>query len=516
VHCRKPGGANLNANASFAEETGGFPVILDRSSGTEDLSATLDFLLRQRAADNPDGLAVADPGDRPVFTDGVPRRLTWASLDAEADRLACSLQQLGLRQDAVVGLQLPNTVELAIAFFGVLRAGGIAAMLPLAWRRAEIAQALARVGAKAAISMARSGPTQQSEVLCYAAADVFALRFLLAFGRRVPDGVISIDELPVEGALEEVTRSEPSADHVGVITFDAAADGFVPVPRSHRQLVAAAGAHLAATQIKQRDILLTGILGSSLAGLATGLLSALVSGAGLVLHQPFSSRVFAGAVVTEAVTHAVLPGAALAALAQTGRFGARPLRSVTALWRTGEPPQALPPALPKTAHALAFGETALTILPEDAALEEPFAFAEGIEAKRGSDGCLHLRGAMIPQTPLPGGYENTGADYDGWVSTGLPATPRSNLFALESARPGVLRVGGLSFCEGAARALVAEALGCPENAVRTVSDPLFGRQFSTPDQPASAAEAILTEAGISPALFPDRRPEAAAPHARVA
>src|SRR5690606_29336360 len=74
------------------------------------------------------------------------------------------------------------------------RAGYVPVLLPLAWRRREIAQALTRVGAKAAITVCRSGPVNHAEVMSFAAIDAFTLRFILAFGRAVPDGVISIDE----------------------------------------------------------------------------------------------------------------------------------------------------------------------------------------------------------------------------------------------------------------------------------------------------------------------------------
>ena len=49
--------------------------------------------------------------------------------------IAARLRALGLHTDAVVGVQLPNTVESVLTILGVLRAGMIAAPLPLLWRR---------------------------------------------------------------------------------------------------------------------------------------------------------------------------------------------------------------------------------------------------------------------------------------------------------------------------------------------------------------------------------------------
>ena len=103
-----------------------------------------------------DAIALADPPNRQSFTDGAPRRLTYAEVDRIVSAIAGRLRRLGLTTDAVVGLQLPNTVEAVLTFLGVLRAGLIAAPLPLLWRRADAIAALNRLGAKTIITSARA------------------------------------------------------------------------------------------------------------------------------------------------------------------------------------------------------------------------------------------------------------------------------------------------------------------------------------------------------------------------
>src|SRR6516162_179322 len=53
------------------------------------------------------------------------KRISYAELDALANRAALGLQKLGVVQGAHVGLFLPNTLHYVIAFFGVLKAGGV-------------------------------------------------------------------------------------------------------------------------------------------------------------------------------------------------------------------------------------------------------------------------------------------------------------------------------------------------------------------------------------------------------
>ncbi len=63
-------------------------------------------------------------GDRPAVT-FYGKVMTYADLDAAADRFAAGLRRIGVRPGDRVSLVLPNTPHFFVAFFGVLRAGGI-------------------------------------------------------------------------------------------------------------------------------------------------------------------------------------------------------------------------------------------------------------------------------------------------------------------------------------------------------------------------------------------------------
>src|ERR1700693_5383607 len=62
-------------------------------------------------------------GPRPA-ADFMNKRLTYAEVDALANRAAAGFQKLGVGPGVHVGLFLPNTPHYVIAFFGVLKAGG--------------------------------------------------------------------------------------------------------------------------------------------------------------------------------------------------------------------------------------------------------------------------------------------------------------------------------------------------------------------------------------------------------
>src|SRR5947209_6284369 len=298
--------------------------------------ATLDDLFRRAAAARPDALALTDPPDRLSFTDGPMRRLTYGQADRAISALAARLRGFGLPTDSVVALQLPNTVESVIALLAVLRAGLIAAPLPLLWRHADAAAALSRVAARALIGCQRIGDTVHGDLAMHIAMETFTIRFVCGFGENLPDGIVPIDDIfHGAGTPPVIERFGDSADHVALVTFDIAPEGIVPVARSHAELIAGGlAAHLEA-RIEPDAVMLAALALASFAGLASTVVPWLLAGGTLALHHPFAPGVFATQCADERCTVAVLPGAIAMRLAEAGLIGADP-HAVLAVWRAPE------------------------------------------------------------------------------------------------------------------------------------------------------------------------------------
>ncbi|WP_198299659.1 non-ribosomal peptide synthetase [Tumebacillus avium] len=79
----------------------------------------LHHLFEEQAVRTPQNIAVVD-GDR---------TLTYAELDAEANRLAHHLQEFGVTADAPVGMLIDRSAEMVVALLAILKAGG--AYVPL-------------------------------------------------------------------------------------------------------------------------------------------------------------------------------------------------------------------------------------------------------------------------------------------------------------------------------------------------------------------------------------------------
>jgi len=74
--------------------------------------------------------------------------LTYAELDRSSARLATLLRERGLQRGDRVGVMLPNVPEFPVAYYGVLRAGGVVVPMNVLLKRREIAFYLEDSGAK--------------------------------------------------------------------------------------------------------------------------------------------------------------------------------------------------------------------------------------------------------------------------------------------------------------------------------------------------------------------------------
>ena len=486
----------------------------------------LDDLFRRALERHPDATALTDPPNRESFTDGAPRRLTWAEADRAITAIAARLTGLGLPADAIVALQLPNTVESVIALLGVLRASMIAAPLPLLWRQAEATEALGRIGARAILTCRRVGPIDHGDIAMHVAAETFSVRFVCAFGDGALDGVVALDDVfeAAPGAMPAPARVGDPAAHVAIVTFDVLADGIVPVARNHDELIAGGVAVALEGRVGRDTTILGALTTSSFAGLATTIVPWLMSGGTLTLHQPFDPSVLA-AQCADGGMIAVLPGPLAARLAEAGLIGG--VRSVIAIWRA---PERLVGAEPWTGpggliDVLPFGEIGLVAARRDAG-GKPSAIALGpitaprgkagapviLDIARSAAGTLALAGTMVPRRPFPPGAERSDhphlkAGADGFVDTGYACRlDLAGLINIDAPPPGTVTVGGYRFVLKELQDYLAHI--AEGSTVAALPDAIAGQRLAGVAADREAIRATLAALGANPlvvAAFRERR-----------
>jgi acyl-coenzyme A synthetase/AMP-(fatty) acid ligase len=486
--------------------------------------ATLDDVFRHAMLRRPDAVALVDPSNRQTFTDSAPRRLTYAEADRMISAVAGRLRNLGLRTDTIVAIQLPNTVESVLTLLGVLRAGMIAAPLPLLWRRSDVVKAVRHLGAKILITCGHVGPVDHADFALHAAAEVFPVRYVCAFGGALPDGVVPLDDLykiekndPLP-PMEREQAGNPAA-HLAVITWDATADGLVPVARNHMEIIAGGLAIHLEGGFEQNATFLSGLATSSFAGLALTMLPWLLTCGTLVLHQPFDVDVFVTQLKENHCDAIVLPGPVVSQLTDAGCL-ATPgdLKTVMALWRSPEMMGNSTAWREKNigfVDVLAFGETGV-IATRRGASGKPAPVAFGpITAPRGAPGAVlvgelartemgtvALRGPMVPRHPFPPGAERSGLPYfkavNGAVDTSYTCRvdPDTNTITVTGPPAGVIGVGGYRFILRDLEDLVVgiDGGGC----IAALPNSLCGHQLAGSAANAEAVRTALTGQGVNP------------------
>ncbi len=458
---------------------------------------TLDALFRRNVRRDPQRTVLIDPADRASWNGSSPMRWTATQAENAVNALACRFQELGLKYGSVIAVQMPNIAETCLTILACQRAGLVPALMPLLWREHEIASALESLAPKAIITVTRMGQITPADHLRYAAADLFSIRFVMAFGADCPDGVMSLDECLTETAAREprpLPVVEDAASNAALITFRTTATGHVAVRRTHNHWIAAGLALLLEGQMENGEVLATTMVQSSFAGLATSFMPWLLSGGTLVLHQPFDPAQLAQSLAAENVTRIVVPGTLMSDLVPSLHLENVPhLRSLIGVFSDARRFAESAPCHGgmESIDMVAFDEWGLIArkriqgrcapLPLGAAPHPSQSDGAPVllETKIPPSGRLYLRGAMVPFDP---------AGEDGYRASGLQAQAQDGALQVCARTDHVAMIGGL----GAGTEEIAHCLLGTQDVdaviVSAEGDPLFGERIEARIAPRTRSE----------------------------
>jgi long-chain acyl-CoA synthetase len=113
----------------------------------------LHDLLRDSAQKFPDNPVTLMSTDRVPLLPRLSRTLSYREVDMYSDALAAALVDMGLQKGERVALVMPNITQFVIAFYGILKAGGVVAAANPTFPAEKTAAMLKDCGAKIAIVM---------------------------------------------------------------------------------------------------------------------------------------------------------------------------------------------------------------------------------------------------------------------------------------------------------------------------------------------------------------------------
>lgn len=260
----------------------------------------------------PDRLSLIDPPNRTAIDGAVPRHLSWAEVDHEVRNVAAVLYDAGIRRGSVVGVQLPNVVELPIVLVAVARLGAVACPFPVQYRHHELSRMCDLAGVEAMVTAEHAVGQPLAAVARELVSDVASLRTVLTLDH------LGHDDPRIAGAYAEDLQLT-SADPVTIV-WTSGTEGFPKgVPRSYGEWEVLGRACSQSPRIVPDDVLLNPFPMVNGGGLAGMFLPWLLNGCTLVQHHPFDIDIFCAQVEQHRVTYTCAPPPVLnAVVAGTG------------------------------------------------------------------------------------------------------------------------------------------------------------------------------------------------------
>ena len=283
---------------------------------------TVDQLFAEQVQARGDHVAVVDPANRAALLGSPPRRLTWSQLGDEVTHLAARLLGLGLRRGDVLGVQLPNTIELVEVYLAAWTIGVVVSPLPMQYREHEIVAMGTQAGFAAFVTSPHFGGRSPVAEVLGVRDRVATIEHVIAFGDvaeldGVPPDAVSLAPRAATGReralVEQHVAADPNdANDALTICWTSGTESEPKgVPRCHLDWLAITWATVDAPGVTADDVLLNPFPMINMAGISGMFLPWLRTGCVLVQHHPFDLPTFLGQVATERATYTVAPPALL-------------------------------------------------------------------------------------------------------------------------------------------------------------------------------------------------------------
>ncbi|HCN71655.1 MAG TPA: 2,3-dihydroxybenzoate-AMP ligase [Pusillimonas sp.] len=167
------------------------------------------------------------------------RRITFAQLNAETDRLAAGLRKLGLRLHDRAMFQMGTNIDTVIALFGCFKAGVIPVCSIPQFREIEIGTLAKLTQPKGYFVQQDAGGNFDLQAFAVDMAKRHDIPYVISSGGEVIDGVHTLDDLCAESQPVLDTSDEFGAGDVAVFQLSGGSTG-VPkiIPRFHGEYLA--------------------------------------------------------------------------------------------------------------------------------------------------------------------------------------------------------------------------------------------------------------------------------------
>ncbi|MBL8629313.1 MAG: acyl--CoA ligase [Rhodospirillaceae bacterium] len=269
----------------------------------------------------PNQIALIDAPNRASFAYGEPRTLTFTQIDQTASNLAADLFRHGVRKDSVVVVQLPNIVEIVIAFLACARLGAIVSPIMLAYGERDVRRIVNHLRPTCFLTLAMfKGQSPSGIAMRICGEAVGFATTVLTLGEPHSDKPTHITDLlsltpdlaPMRAYLKEL---RVDANDIVTMHWTSGTTGDPKcVPRSINNWHATGTCCTDAGGLQHGDRILAPMQMVHTAGYSGLFMPWLETQGTLVLHHPFDMNIYLDQLETLRINHTVAAPAMLNAL----------------------------------------------------------------------------------------------------------------------------------------------------------------------------------------------------------
>ncbi|GMR17534.1 MAG: AMP-binding protein [Gammaproteobacteria bacterium] len=293
---------------------------------------------------------------------GCGQRLSYALFDAQANRLANALLDLGLQRGARVAILSGNSPAYAITYFAIARTGHVSAHCSPRSTASELAYVLNKIEAEVLLLESRCAPLV-SDVLPQLRRPLMLILMdsAAASQARLADAVL-LDDF-TDGKPAEPPQIDLHEDDALAITLTGGTTGLPKaVLDSHKARCASAVAAACEFGLDENDIVVASTPLFHTAGLFVWFGTAVMVGASVVLAESWDPQYFTQLVAREKVTAAFLVPSQLNDLITHAGFSAGQLGTLRNIGYAGAPMgralfERIRAALPQVAFTENYGQS---------------------------------------------------------------------------------------------------------------------------------------------------------------
>jgi acyl-CoA synthetase (AMP-forming)/AMP-acid ligase II len=284
---------------------------------------SLDALTAGAAKLRPNRLALTEAGPG-----GPTRALTYREFDAQVRAVAQHLADLGLAPGERILIIAGARAACIVATIAALAAGIEPLLVPVGVDGTELGAIANSAGCVAIAGPTSYGPLSLEEALFEAAANSETVRCVATLGPGATDG--AIDLAPERLALDSAKSPRVAEIRPRIGTLSLRRE---PVFHEQSVLLAAALDLVGTAEIAAGSQIFSTLSPASFAGLVTGPVASLLSGAPLTLFGPFDAAGFLALLDRIGANHCVFPAAILPDLERAGLLREDTLASAIAIVR---------------------------------------------------------------------------------------------------------------------------------------------------------------------------------------